>query len=85
MQEELKEYEAKKQQLKGAIQANNYKLDESYVRQVAQSGQDMVESVRQGAAVASGQQKDSANSMGCAAKRDAKTDKKKKKPAFSLQ
>ena len=30
----------------GAIQSNNYKLDEGYVRQVAQSGQDMVESVK---------------------------------------
>ena len=33
--EELKQYERSKQQLKGAIQANNYKLDEGYVRQVA--------------------------------------------------
>ena len=32
VQEELREYEAKKNQLKGAIKANNYKLDESYVR-----------------------------------------------------
>ena len=32
VQEELKEYEAKKKQIKGAIKANNYKLDETYVK-----------------------------------------------------
>ena len=41
MQEELKEYESKKKQLKGAIAANNYKLDETYVKQVAKSGEEM--------------------------------------------
>ena len=47
--EELREYEKTKKQLKGAIAANNYKLDEAYVKQVARSGQDMAESVREGA------------------------------------
>jgi len=32
VEEELKEYESKKKQLRGAIMANNYKLDEGYVR-----------------------------------------------------
>lgn len=32
VQEELKEYEKTKNQLKGAIQANNYKLDDAYVK-----------------------------------------------------
>ena len=41
VQEELKQYEANKKQLKGAIEANNYKLDDAYVKQVAQSGDEM--------------------------------------------
>lgn len=32
VQEELKEYEQKKRQLKGAMTANNYKLDDTYVK-----------------------------------------------------
>ena len=80
VQEELKEYEQNKKQLKGAIQANNYKLDESYVKQVAQSGQEMIESVKHGAQNNQTGQQIEANSMGCADKRQ-----KKKKPLFSLQ
>ena len=79
VQEELKEYEAKKKQIKGAIDANNYKLDESYVRQVAHSGQEMVDSVRRGAAAAAASARKAANDEkrmgvdgGCQAKRTSK-------------
>ena len=75
----------------GGIQSNNYKLDEGYVRQVAQSGQDMVESVKfaaQQSMAAESKQKDilQEEDVGCSLKRGAKTDlKKKRKSIFSLQ
>ena len=79
VQEELKEYEAKKKQLKGAIQANNNKLDEAYVRELAQSGSAMVQSVQLGAAHHL-KSSDSLPRMGCAEKRASK----KKKSILSL-
>ena len=46
VEEELKEYEQKKKELKGAIKANNFKLDESYKLLVDKSATEMAASVR---------------------------------------
>ena len=84
MQEELKEYEEKKKQIKGAIDANNYKLDESYVRQVEQCGDQMMQSVKRGAATQKDSDDDEDNGMkmmGCKKRREKK---QKKRSLLSL-
>lgn len=49
MQEELKDYEAKKNELKGAIKANNFKLDDEYKQELTKRANDIVSSVKEGA------------------------------------
>ena len=49
MEEELKEYEKKKNELKGAIKANNFKLDDDYKNELTLRAKTVAESVKVGA------------------------------------
>ena len=54
VEEELKEYEKKKNELKGAIKANNFKLDDDYKQELTLRAKTVAESVKEGAQLTAG-------------------------------
>lgn len=54
VEEELKEYEKHKSELKGAIKANNFKLDDAYKQELDKRAKTVAESVQEGARLTGG-------------------------------
>jgi hypothetical protein len=78
VEEELKEYEKKKSELKGAIKANNFKLDDAYKQELSLRAKTIAESVHEGAKANNGAKevKQNMTSGGPLDKREKKKAKK---------